>query len=167
MSAQRSTGRVPSRRAFLAPGIKRARIACVTLAAFICILVALGVQSCYEQTQKAPGPLAYLMLKGAGEKEDPLQIAGAQAGEDRGLELLGVSQDRRTIGYSSAASLAETAMLIDQGLRAQGWLPVDSSKGSAMSFIRSEPDELASASSLLVFCTERPDGTSVVVELLR
>ena len=137
---------------------KRLRVAGITVVAFICMLLLLGLQERLDKkAQTTAGPVAqYTNDYSTGG--DPLCLVGRVAT----LELVGVSDDGLVIGYASDLDARLCVMHITGALRADGWILFDDNQEGLLSFYRVTKSETES-STLFIQCIAVGHGSSIVV----
>ena len=137
---------------------KRLRVAGITVAAFICMLLLLGLEERLDKkSQAAVDPVAqYTNDYRTGG--DPLCLVGRVAT----LELVGVSDDGSVIGYASNLDARSCVMHITGALRADGWILFDDNQEGLLSFYRVTKSETES-STLFIQCVAVGHGSSIVI----
>jgi hypothetical protein len=139
------------------------------------------IQQALEQREESPGTLDYLLAADVGGVTDPLGISSSD------LELVGVSDDGKVVGYATDDDVAQTMMTLDRAMRTRGWLVLemdtrgissyvwqgdaaDAPSGAAQTSVESTRGSVGSARAsgayVLFVCSARSGGSSVVAELL-
>jgi hypothetical protein len=151
---------------------RRIRLACVVLGVFCCLIALLAVWQELESRERSPGAMDYLLMAEAELPADPLGIVSQD------IELIGVSDDGKVVGYATKYNATQTMQEIDKAMCAHGWVTLETDAQSIASYVwtgestgtgeaqgQVEPKRTPGA-SVLFLCSTRDGGSSVVAELL-
>jgi hypothetical protein len=163
------------------PQKRRVRLSFLVLGTFGCLIVFLMAQQTLEQREGSSGVLDYLLAADDSGAVDPLGISSSR------LELVGVSNDGKVVGYATDDDVAQTMMTLDRAMRARGWLVLEMDTQGISSYVWQGYATDASAGTaqastgsargtdgltrtpgayVLFVCNARSGGSSVVAELL-
>jgi len=139
---------------------RRVRVAVITIALIIGLLLVLAVARGVAAWAASPHLMEYLKETTAGIDADPLGIASGE------LVCRRVSDDASIIWYSSAGGRAYTSALVDHALRTKGWISCTAGEQVLDSYLRySSGSRMPEYATVLYY--EFDAGCSIVIEILR
>jgi len=142
---------------------RRLRVAGSAVAAFVCLFLVLGTMSAPDRIGAIGASSSNYSAENLNtgipaNQADPLGLFGRIPA----LELTGVSADGTVIGYTSEYSLQICAMQLKTALEADGWILLENSGGSFLSFYL-EKSKTVDSATLFVQCIAVGNETAIVI----